>query len=30
MWKIINKNEKETQEGKEIRQERTDWADLLT
>jgi len=27
---IMDKNEKETQEGKEIRQEGTDWTDLLT
>ena len=29
-WEIMNKNEKETQEGKEIRQEGTDRTDLLT
>jgi len=29
-WEIMNKNEKETQEGKEIGQEGTDRTDLLT
>jgi len=29
-WEIMNRNEKETQQGKEIRQEETDWTDLLT
>ena len=26
----MNKNEKDKQEGKEIRQERNDWTDMLT
>jgi hypothetical protein len=29
-WGIMNKNEKETQEGKETRRERTNWTNLLT
>jgi len=29
-WEIMNKNEKDKKEGKEMRQEGTDWTDLLT